>query len=765
MSDGKIEKPQPKPVEKATLLARKIADYQGEPIEGRRGMSAIHAHKEQYIRGVEYRFSDGEHGVPPLATIAEDRGKPVREYVGREQASRVMRKADGAPTAPSIPTTTGSPLPSNVKAKMEPKLGADLSSVKIHIGGDSAKAATEFGARAFTVGADVHFGAGQFAPGTKEGDRLIAHELTHVVQAKKSGVQRKADDDSDEHAASGLEVSKPEDPAEKEADEVSDHVANDLHADDAQDHGPDDANDAAGEAAKPSAGSKKKAGGEPTATAAPKEAAPPVGRKAISATASPNVVHLAGGPTATSGGPRPANTAAGGAAPPSGQQPAPVPQKPQVTFDSITLQPPMAGGNERLQVRPTAPGADGKAELWVANQKGSKRFQDIRNGPIATARNQSGLLATNDAIMKIEAIASAVEGVTVQKGKVDEDKMPFLRSKGEEAAGVVSAFGAKLRINSLEGANHKRKATNQQRVEFDKPDPTKWKKPYINKFIAEMVSQLQRQEAGMNDLSLDDWIVNRETFSPTQFLNTIHDSAKQEVLTKLKERCTEGLPRAQARLTKLQAKKSEMDAALQALQGSASATPDAMKAAMKKAKEAAKDVKEVEAEIQGYIDALPEIATGQAGGSVDPTKLQGPGGREDGQSAWADKHRKAKEALVRLVQKNDPLVAEWVGIVKETGDLAVLHDPDQIAGGQGDIDPLPVVKEPTDPNDTDGHKEWRDYLAKVKSHLGVLDINSSLGSQWKDRITNLYNSVTQDPDNPQEAYAIRTMNVKLVPKG
>lgn len=232
MSDGKAEKPQPKPVEKAPSLARKIADFQGDAVEGRRGMQAIHAHKQQYIRGVEYRFSDGEHGDPPLADLAQQRGRPVREFVGREQASRAMRKAEGAATSPSIPKTTGSPLPADVKAKMEPKLGADLSSVKVHTGGESAKAAGEFGARAFTVGHDVHFGAGQYSPGTKEGDRLLAHELTHVVQGQHSGVQRKAADDENDVGTAeggGPEVSDPSEPAEKEADSVADDVADSLH--------------------------------------------------------------------------------------------------------------------------------------------------------------------------------------------------------------------------------------------------------------------------------------------------------------------------------------------------------------------------------------------------------------------------------------------------------------------------------------------------------------------------------------------------------
>jgi putative RNase toxin 15 of polymorphic toxin system len=117
-----------------------------------------------------------------------------------------------------------------------------------------------------------------------------------------------------------------------------------------------------------------------------------------------------------------------------------------------------------------------------------------------------------------------------------------------------------------------------------------------------------------------------------------------------------------------------------------------------------------------------------------------------------------------MIQANDPLVQEWTGIVKEVGDLAVLHDPDQIAGGHGDIAPLPVVKEPTDPNDSDGHASWRSYLAAVKSHLGVKDINGSLGSQWKQRIADLYNEITTDADCPQEAYPLRKVNAQFVPK-
>ena len=148
-----------------------------------------------------------------------------------ERSLKAWRKAAGPATAPvAIPKAGGAPLDSAVRGRMEKQLGADLSGAKIHTGGESSEAAKDIGARAFTVGQDVHFGSGEFAPGTKEGDRLIAHELTHVVQGQKGGVQRKAESTTaGEHEGAQQDVSHPSEPAEQEADRVADGVADRLH--------------------------------------------------------------------------------------------------------------------------------------------------------------------------------------------------------------------------------------------------------------------------------------------------------------------------------------------------------------------------------------------------------------------------------------------------------------------------------------------------------------------------------------------------------
>lgn len=67
---------------------------------------------------------------------------------------------------------------------MEPRFGHDFSRVRVHADGEATNAAREVQARAFTVGANIVFGHNQFAPATAEGQRLIAHELTHVIQQR-----------------------------------------------------------------------------------------------------------------------------------------------------------------------------------------------------------------------------------------------------------------------------------------------------------------------------------------------------------------------------------------------------------------------------------------------------------------------------------------------------------------------------------------------------------------------------------------------------
>ncbi len=106
-----------------------------------------------------------------LASASPNRGvaskAAYRPYAGGRQA---VTRGDGQP------------LDAETRAFMEPRFGHDFSRVRIHTDVPAAQAAGELGAQAFTAGRDIVFGSRQYALSTNEGRRLLAHELTHVVQ-------------------------------------------------------------------------------------------------------------------------------------------------------------------------------------------------------------------------------------------------------------------------------------------------------------------------------------------------------------------------------------------------------------------------------------------------------------------------------------------------------------------------------------------------------------------------------------------------------
>lgn len=77
---------------------------------------------------------------------------------------------------------TGEPLPGGARAFFEPRFDQDFGHVRLYTDGAAAESARQLGALAYTLGPDIVFGAGQYAPETEAGKRLLAHELTHVVQ-------------------------------------------------------------------------------------------------------------------------------------------------------------------------------------------------------------------------------------------------------------------------------------------------------------------------------------------------------------------------------------------------------------------------------------------------------------------------------------------------------------------------------------------------------------------------------------------------------
>jgi hypothetical protein len=98
-------------------------------------------------------------------------------------------QAEAPPAVHKALRSPGQPLDAATRAFMEPRFGHDFSRVRVHTGAAAEQSAQGVNAHAYTVGKDIVFGSGRFTPATHEGGRLLAHELTHVVQQSAFGTQ------------------------------------------------------------------------------------------------------------------------------------------------------------------------------------------------------------------------------------------------------------------------------------------------------------------------------------------------------------------------------------------------------------------------------------------------------------------------------------------------------------------------------------------------------------------------------------------------
>lgn len=109
----------------------------------------------------------------------------------------------------------GSALPDQTRQRFESSLGADLSAVRVHNEPQHHLLAKSLHARAMTIGSDILFSRGRYTPGSREGDRLLAHELTHVIQQSSGNVPG-------ERIEPGLSLGVPDSSPEQDADRVAD---------------------------------------------------------------------------------------------------------------------------------------------------------------------------------------------------------------------------------------------------------------------------------------------------------------------------------------------------------------------------------------------------------------------------------------------------------------------------------------------------------------------------------------------------------------
>jgi hypothetical protein len=217
--DGRATRLQRLEAEFGSDRVKRWAD-EGMPVEAMGKPRDMRAFREGQADGA-LRESDGAgSGAAGGATGSRD---------GRQGGGEASQAgASPAEAVGNVVSSSGTSLDEGVQQEMEAKMGGDFSDVQVHTGSDAAAAADTINARAFTVGNDVAFNKGEYQPGTEEGNKVLAHELAHVRQQTGGGAAGSAtaaQAGSHGGAQPALEVSSPDDPAEKEARQVAEQVA------------------------------------------------------------------------------------------------------------------------------------------------------------------------------------------------------------------------------------------------------------------------------------------------------------------------------------------------------------------------------------------------------------------------------------------------------------------------------------------------------------------------------------------------------------
>lgn len=121
-------------------------------------------------------------GLPKTAKTGEGHALLQMKPIMQRQASDSPAQTSAPAIVNDVLTLPGKPLDAATRAFMEPRFGYDFSHVRVHSDSQAVRSAQAVNAQAYTVGANIVFGTNSYAPTTADGQRLLAHELVHVVQ-------------------------------------------------------------------------------------------------------------------------------------------------------------------------------------------------------------------------------------------------------------------------------------------------------------------------------------------------------------------------------------------------------------------------------------------------------------------------------------------------------------------------------------------------------------------------------------------------------
>lgn len=412
-----------------------------------------------------------------------------------------------------------------------------------------------------------------------------------------------------------------------------------------------------------------------------------------------------------------------------------------VPFEKVDRSPAMHDGTESLSIVKEKD----HPNLQISRRKSDEIFATIVGSAaplVARSVGNAGLTRAKKAQSDILAQVTKVKAVPMKGNEINAKNQKALEPIADKSASIISTFGTAMQIPRLKRAHEflPVKLGAKGTIKF-KADPAKVGAGlYRKQFLKNMREQLRDQEEGIRKESVAQWLAERAKFTmDNKAFRALDTEGRKEVMTELKDRAKRAHKTAldtQEKLLKWieekDSKVKQSDKDFQQLQiwaiqlDRAGEREDAAKAAIREV------VRVSKAHANGKF-AIPDADILKADYQGTTERIRNRiVGRQNQEKAVRDKHKDNLKAFLKR-QK------DWNLLAKTGSDLAILHRPDQVAGGFDAFEKLEVPPGKVDDNDP----EWIAYFKALRKMFGPAKVNSLIGTQWKGQIEELASHLRQ----------------------
>ena len=175
--------------------------------------------EEEEQEEVQTQPAEEEEELQAQRQAEEEEEEEEQEEVQTQPAeSRPTAVPENLETRINNARHIGQPMSESARASFEPQFGIDFSDVRIHTDTEANRLSQQLGAKAFTTGGDVFFREGAYQPESESGKRLLAHELTHVVQQRGEQLHSDVQGQTETELARNLISKSPSDVIQRNDD-------------------------------------------------------------------------------------------------------------------------------------------------------------------------------------------------------------------------------------------------------------------------------------------------------------------------------------------------------------------------------------------------------------------------------------------------------------------------------------------------------------------------------------------------------------------